>query len=212
MELTGKRILLGVTGSIAAYKAAYLLRLMVKEGADVQVLMTPMARHFVGEVTFSALSGKPVLSDFFVTDGGEWNSHVDQGVRADLMIVAPVTATTLSKMASGNADNLLVATYLSARCPVLLAPAMDMDMVFSDASTGETLFRARILASLTADESIPWGTGFREAKLIGQLSFATWYSVRALISVVRYGKIDPDVTWKKLRALREGADIAASRL
>jgi phosphopantothenoylcysteine decarboxylase/phosphopantothenate--cysteine ligase len=128
MELTGKRILLGVTGSIAAYKAAYLLRLMVREGADVQVIMTPMARQFVGEVTFSALSGKPVLTDFFKAGGGDWNSHVELGVSADLMVVAPVTATTLAKMAHGLADNLLVATYLSARCPVLLAPAMDMDM------------------------------------------------------------------------------------
>lgn len=128
MDLAGKRIILGVTGSIAAYKAVYLLRLLMKEGADVQVIMTPAAREFVGPVTFSALSGKTVLSDFFSSDGGDWNSHVEMGVSADLMLVAPVTASTLGKLANGVADNLLVTTYLSARCPVVVAPAMDMDM------------------------------------------------------------------------------------
>jgi phosphopantothenoylcysteine decarboxylase / phosphopantothenate---cysteine ligase len=128
MELTGKRIILGVTGSIAAYKAVYLLRLLVKEGAQVQVIMTPAAMEFVGPVTFAALSGQTVLSDFFSAEGGDWNSHVDMGVSADLMLVAPLTATTLGKMANGVADNLLIATYLAARCPVMVAPAMDMDM------------------------------------------------------------------------------------
>jgi len=138
MELTGKRIILGVTGSIAAYKAVYLLRLLVKEGADVQVIMTPSGKEFVGPVTFSALSGKPVLSEFFSTEGGDWNSHVELGVSADLMIVAPVTATTLGKMAHGVADNLLVTAYLSARCPVVVAPAMDMDM-YQHPSTQQNL-------------------------------------------------------------------------
>ena len=128
MELKGKRIILGVTGSIAAYKAAYLVRLLVKEGASVQVIVTPSAKAFIGEVTLAALSGHPVLSDFFESQGGDWNSHVDLGITADLMLVAPVTATTLGKMAHGIADNLLVATFLSARCPVVVAPAMDMDM------------------------------------------------------------------------------------
>ena len=138
MNLAGKQIILGVTGSIAAYKAVYLLRLLVKEGASVQVIMTPTAKEFVGPVTFSALSGKPVLSDFFSDEGGDWNSHVDMGVNADLMLIAPVTATTLGKMASGLADNLLVTTYLSARCPVILAPAMDMDM-YAHPSTQKNL-------------------------------------------------------------------------
>jgi phosphopantothenoylcysteine decarboxylase/phosphopantothenate--cysteine ligase len=128
MDLAGKRIILGVTGSIAAYKAVYLLRLLMKEGAEVQVIMTPTGREFVGPVTFSALSGKTVLTDFFSSEGGDWNSHVDMGVSADLMLIAPVTATTLGKMANGVADNLLITTYLSARCPVIVAPAMDMDM------------------------------------------------------------------------------------
>jgi len=128
MKLSGLRIILGVTGSIAAYKAVYLLRLLVKEGAEVQVIMSPSAKEFVGPVTFSALSGLPVLSAFFSSEGGDWNSHVDMGVSADLMLVAPVTATTLGKMANGIADNLLIATYLAARCPIVVAPAMDMDM------------------------------------------------------------------------------------
>lgn len=128
MNLDGKKIILAITGSIAAYKAVILLRLLVKEGADVQVLMTETAKEFVTPVTFSALSGKPVLSDFFENAGGEWNSHVDLGVNADLMLIAPVTATTIGKMANGIADNLVITTYLSARCHVILAPAMDMDM------------------------------------------------------------------------------------
>jgi len=143
MELNGKKILLGVTGSIAAYKAVHLLRLLVKEGADVQVIMTPTAKEFITPVTFAALSGKAVLSDFFEESGGEWNSHVDLGVQSDLFLIAPVTATSLGKMAHGIADNLLVTTYLSARCPVIMAPAMDMDM-YAHPSTQENI---RILRS-----------------------------------------------------------------
>ena len=138
MNLAGKRIILGVTGSIAAYKAVYLLRLLIKEGAQVQVIMTPTAKEFVGPVTFSALSGNTVLSDFFSSAGGDWNSHVDMGVSADLMLIAPLTATTLGKMAGGIADNLLVTTYLSARCPVVVAPAMDVDM-YNHPSTQKNL-------------------------------------------------------------------------
>ncbi len=126
--LEGKRIVLGVTGSIAAYKAAVLLRLLVKEGAEVQVVMTPSAREFITPLTLSALSGRPVLCDFFNSDSGSWNSHVELGIWADAMIVAPATASTLGKMASGVADNLLVTTYLSMKAPVFIAPAMDLDM------------------------------------------------------------------------------------
>lgn len=138
MDLTGKRVILGITGSIAAYKAVHLLRLLVKEGADVQVIMTPFAEKFIAPVTFSAISGKPAIADFFREEGGEWNNHVLMGVAADLMLIAPVTATTLGKMARGIADNLLVATYLSARCPVVVAPAMDTDM-YMHPSTQENL-------------------------------------------------------------------------
>jgi len=150
MNLAGKKIILGVTGSIAAYKAVSLLRLLIKEGANVQVILTPTAKEFVGPVTFSALSGNTVLSDFFCEEGGDWNSHVDMGVSADLMLIAPVTATTLGKMAGGVADNLLVTTYLSARCPVVVAPAMDMDM-FRHPSTQRNLDILRGFGNLVID-------------------------------------------------------------
>lgn len=126
--LKGKKIILGVTGSIAAYKSASLVRLIVKEGAEVQVIMTPYSGEFITALTLSTLSGKPVLSEFFKKKDGEWNSHVDLGLWADVMVVAPATANTMAKMANGIADNLLITTYLSARCPVAIAPAMDLDM------------------------------------------------------------------------------------
>jgi phosphopantothenoylcysteine decarboxylase/phosphopantothenate--cysteine ligase len=128
MRLHGKHIILGVTGSIAAYKAAYLLRGLAKEGAEVQVVMTPAAKEFITPVTMSALSGKPVASEFFSANDGTWHSHVDMGLWADLMLVAPATTATIGKMAHGIADNLLITTYLSAKCPVMVAPAMDLDM------------------------------------------------------------------------------------
>jgi len=127
MLLKGKKILLGITGSIAAFKAVNLLRLFIKEGAEVQVILTPYAEKFVTPGTLSALSGKPVYSDFF-REHGTWNSHVELGSWADLFLVAPVTAHTMAKMATGMADNLLLAVYLSAKCPVMFAPAMDLDM------------------------------------------------------------------------------------
>lgn len=128
MQLQGKKIILCVTGSIAAYKAAYLLRGLLKEGAEVQVVMTAYAREFISPLTLSTLSGRPVLSEFFTRNDGLWNSHVDLGIWADLLIVAPATASTMGKMANGICDNLLVTTYLSAKCPVMVAPAMDLDM------------------------------------------------------------------------------------
>ena len=126
--LKGKKIVLGVTGSIAAYKAALLVRLLVKEGAEVQVVMTPAAKEFITPLTLSTLSGRPVLSEFFNNDSGSWHSHVELGLWADAMIVAPATASTLGKMAAGIADNLLVTTYMSMKAPVFVAPAMDLDM------------------------------------------------------------------------------------
>jgi len=128
MRLSGKHIVLGITGSIAAYKAAYLLRGLVKEGAEVQVVMTPAAKEFITPVTMAALSGKPVASEFFSANDGTWHSHVDMGLWADLMLIAPATTATLGKMARGISDNLLITTYLSAKCPVMIAPAMDLDM------------------------------------------------------------------------------------
>ncbi len=126
--LKGKKIILGITGSIAAYKAAYLTRLLKKEGAEVKVIMTPCGKEFITPVTLATLSNNTVLTDFFSYDDGDWNSHVDLGLWADVMLVAPATANTMAKMANGLADNLLLTTYLSARCPVVLAPAMDLDM------------------------------------------------------------------------------------
>ena len=126
--LKGKKIILGITGSIAAYKAAYLLRMLMREGAEVQVLLTPAGKQFITPVTLSALSGKPVLGEFFNTGDGTWHSHVDLGLWADLLLIAPASANTLAKMATGICDNLLLTTYLSAKCPVMIAPAMDLDM------------------------------------------------------------------------------------
>jgi phosphopantothenoylcysteine decarboxylase/phosphopantothenate--cysteine ligase len=126
--LKGKKVILGITGSIAAYKAAYLLRLLVKEGAEVQVIITPAGKEFITSVTLSALSGRPVLSGFFANIDGTWHSHVDLGMWADIMVVAPASANTMGKMVNGICDNLLITTYLSAKCPVLVVPAMDLDM------------------------------------------------------------------------------------
>ncbi len=128
MKLKGKNILLGVTGGIAAYKAAILVRLLVKEGAQVKVIMTRLAKEFITPLTLATLSKNPILVDFFDPENGQWNSHVDLGSWSDLYVIAPATANTMGKMAHAIADNLLVTTYLSAKCPVMIAPAMDLDM------------------------------------------------------------------------------------
>ncbi len=127
--LKNKKIILGVTGSIAAYKAAILTRLLVKQGAEVKVIMTPLAKEFITPLTLATLSKNPILVDFFNPVNGDWNNHVDLGTWADLFLIAPASANTLAKMAHGLADNLLLTTYLSARCPVVAAPAMDLDML-----------------------------------------------------------------------------------
>ena len=127
--LKGKHIILGITGGIAAYKCATLTRLLVKAGAEVQVIMTPNAKQFIQPLTLSTLSGKPVISEFFTANTGQWNCHVDLGLWADALIIAPATASTIGKMANGVADNMLVTTYLSAKAPVFVAPAMDLDMM-----------------------------------------------------------------------------------
>lgn len=126
--LEGKKVLLAVCGSIAAYKAAFFVRLLVKSGAEVKVIMTESAKDFITPLTLATLSKNPVLSSFYQNENGEWHNHVELGLWADLMIVAPISANTLSKLANGAADNLLTAVYLSARCPVMVCPAMDLDM------------------------------------------------------------------------------------
>lgn len=133
--LKGKHIVLGITGGIAAYKSATLIRLLVKKGAEVQVVITPSGKEFITPVTLSALTGKPVICDFFTANTGQWNSHVDIGLWADAMVIAPATACTIGKMANGIADNMLVTTYLSAKAPVFIAPAMDLDMMAHPSTT-----------------------------------------------------------------------------
>jgi len=127
--LSGKKIVLGVSGSIAAYKTAIITRLLVKEGADVRVIMTPSAHDFITPITLSTLSKNPVLTRFAKDETGEWNNHVELGLWADVLVIAPASANTIGKMTNGICDNLLIATYLSARCPVFFAPAMDLDML-----------------------------------------------------------------------------------
>ena len=126
--LNGKKIVLGITGSIAAYKACLIIRGLIKKGAEVQVVITPAGKEFITPITLSALTHKPVVSEFFSQRDGTWNSHVDLGLWADAMLIAPCTASTLGKMAHGVADNMLITTYLSMKAPVFIAPAMDLDM------------------------------------------------------------------------------------
>lgn len=140
--LKGKHIILGITGSIAAYKAAYIIRALVKKGAEVQVVITPAGKEFITPITLSALSSNPVISEFFSNRDGSWHSHVDLGLWADAMLIAPATASTIGKMANGIADNMLVTTYLSCKAPVFIAPAMDLDM-FAHPTTQQNLDRLR---------------------------------------------------------------------
>lgn len=140
--LKGKKIVLGITGSIAAYKACYIIRALVKAGAEVQVVITPAGKEFITPITLSALTQKPVISDFFSQRDGTWHSHVALGLWADAMVIAPCTASTLGKMAGGVADNMLVTTYLSMKAPVFIAPAMDLDM-YAHPSTQVNLERLR---------------------------------------------------------------------
>ena len=138
MNMKGKKIVLGITGSIAAYKAAILIRGLIKKGAEVQVVITPAGKEFITPITLSALTSKPVISEFFSQRDGTWHSHVDLGLWADAMVIAPATASTIGKMAHGVADNMLITTYLSMKAPVFVAPAMDLDM-FAHPSTQKNL-------------------------------------------------------------------------
>ena len=162
--LSGKKILLGISGGIAAYKTAILVRLFIKNGAEVKVVMTPDAKEFITPLTLSTLSKNPVYSSFTSDDEDEtWNNHVDLGIWADLILICPATANTLSKMANGNCDNLLIAVYLSAKCPVYFAPAMDLDM-YKHQSTKDSI--AKLLEN--GNILIPAETGELASGLIGE--------------------------------------------
>lgn len=151
--LKGRKIILGITGSIAAYKACYIIRGLIKRGAEVQVVITPSGKEFITPITLSALTGKPVISDFFAQRDGTWNSHVDLGLWADAMLIAPATASTIGKMANGIADNMLITTYLSVKAPVFIAPAMDLDM-YAHPSTQANLNTLRSYGNLIVEPAV----------------------------------------------------------
>lgn len=161
--LQGKKIVLGITGSIAAYKSCLIIRQLIKKGAEVQVVITPAGKEFITPITLSALTSKPVISEFFAQRDGTWHSHVDLGLWADAMLIAPATASTIGKMAHGVADNMLITTYLSMKAPVFIAPAMDLDM-YAHPSTQQNL---KTLQSY-GNHVIEPGTGFLASKLEGK--------------------------------------------
>ena len=161
--LQGKKIVLGITGSIAAYKSCLIIRQLIKRGADVQVVITPAGKEFITPITLSALTSKPVISEFFSQRDGTWHSHVDLGLWADAMLIAPATASTIGKMANGIADNMLITTYLSMKAPVFIAPAMDLDM-YAHPTTQANL---RCLQSF-GNHIIEPQTGFLASKLEGK--------------------------------------------
>lgn len=161
--LQGKKIVLGITGSIAAYKACYLIRGLIKQGAEVQVVITPSGKEFITPLTLSTLTGKPVVSEFFDRRDGSWHSHVQLGLWADAMVIAPASASTIGKMANGVADNMLITTYLSMKAPVFVAPAMDLDM-YAHPSTQKNLDTLRSYGN----HIIEPGTGFLASKLEGK--------------------------------------------
>ena len=161
--LKGKKIVLGITGSIAAYKACYIIRGLIKAGAEVQVVITPAGKEFITPITLSALTHKPVVSEFFSQRDGTWNSHVDLGLWADAMLIAPCTASTIGKMAHGIADNMLITTYLSMKAPVLVAPAMDLDM-YAHPSTQNNLDTLRSYGNIIIEPQ----SGFLASGLEGK--------------------------------------------
>jgi len=175
--LQGKNITLGICGSIAAYKSALLVRLLVKEGANVQVVMTPDATNFITPLTLSTLSKKPVLIDYFTPENGEWNNHVELGLWADLVIIAPASANTIAKMANGLCDNLLTAVYLSARCEVYFAPAMDLDM-WKHAATQANISRLQSFGNIL----IPPASGELASGLQGEGRMAEPEEIAAFLS------------------------------
>lgn len=163
MTLTGKHIVLGISGSIAAYKACELARLFIKDGAEVQIVITPAGKEFITPITLSALTSKPVISEFFVQKDGTWNSHVNLGLWADAMVIAPATASSIGKMAGGIADNMLITTYLAMKAPIFIVPAMDRDM-YKHPSTQKNLQTLRSYGNTIIEPT----EGFLASKLIGK--------------------------------------------
>ena len=202
--LSGKKIVLGISGGIAAYKTALLVRLFIKAGAHVQVIMTPASKDFITPLTLSTLSKRPVFSSFYkedeTLDSGvensnqnlEWNNHVEIGLWADFMIIAPATANTLSKMANGICDNLLVATYLSAKCPVFFAPAMDLDM-YKHPSTIESFKKLKSFGNTI----IPAETGELASGLSGEGRMAEPENIVSFIE----NKLDSELPLKGKKIL-----------
>ena len=161
--MKGKKIVLGITGSIAAYKAAVLARALIKKGAEVQIVITPAGKEFITPLTLSTITSKPVISEFFARRDGTWHSHVDIGLWADAMLIAPATAATIGKMANGIADNMLITTYLSMKAPVFVAPAMDLDM-FAHPSTQKNLDTLRSYGNIIIEP----GEGELASHLVGK--------------------------------------------
>ncbi|HVW12472.1 MAG TPA: bifunctional phosphopantothenoylcysteine decarboxylase/phosphopantothenate--cysteine ligase CoaBC [Mucilaginibacter sp.] len=175
--LEGKKIVLGICGSIAAYKSASLIRLFIKAGAEVQVIMTPDATNFITPLTLSTLSKRPVMVEYFIPETGQWNNHVELGLWADLMLIAPASANTMAKMASGQSDNLLTAVYLSAKCPVYFAPAMDLDM-WKHEATQDNIKQLQSFGNIL----VPPGTGELASGLYGEGRMAEPEEIVAFLS------------------------------
>lgn len=189
--LKGKKIVLGITGSIAAYKAAILTRLFIKKGAEVQIVITPSGKEFITPLTLSALSSKPVISDFFAQRDGTWHSHVDIGLWADAMVIAPATTNSIGKMANGIADNMLITTYLSMKAPVFIAPAMDLDM-YSHPATQQNLQTLRSYGNTIIDPT----DGELASHLIGKGRMAEPEDIA--VSIENYFEAKKDLTNKKI--------------
>ena len=189
--LKGKKIILGITGSIAAYKAAYIIRALVKKGAEVQVVITPGGKEFITPITLSALSSNPVISEFFSNRDGSWHSHVDLGLWADAMLIAPATASSIGKMANGIADNMLITTYLSCKAPVFIAPAMDLDM-FAHPSTQQNIEKLRSFGN----HIIEPGEGELASHLVGKGRMEEPYAIVGVLD--RYFDGLGSLTQKKI--------------
>ena len=189
--LKGKKIVLGITGSIAAYKACLIVRLLMKQGVEVQVVITDAGKQFITPVTLSALTGKPVVSEFFTANDGTWHSHVDLGLWADAMLIAPCTASSLGKMVHGIADNMLITTYLSMKAPVFVAPAMDLDMYAHPSTQGNIEW----VISLSNRKLAFWPVGWKE-KDVWKSPKTSWPRLKSILKTrITAVPVQPKVSW-----------------